>query len=101
VAASLRGVSRRVLATELVSLRPTKFTSRSLVTSANDGRNHSLHHTSFLKVRGPPPRLTAPHGSVGARLFCQIFVFRFGCNLLIFNRDELRCFLAKILILNG
>jgi hypothetical protein len=31
----------------------------------------------------------------------QTFVFRFGCNLLIFHRDELRCLLANKLILNG
>jgi hypothetical protein len=54
-----------------------------------------------LRARAPPPRLTFPLGLVGAGLFCEIFVFQFDCNLLIFNRDELRCFLAKQLILNG
>jgi hypothetical protein len=34
-------------------------------------------------------------------VFCKSFVFQFDCNLLIFNRDELRCFLAKKLSLNG
>ena len=51
--------------------------------------------------RGPDAPANAALGLVGAGLFCQIFAFRFGYNLLIFHRDELRCFLAKNLILNG
>jgi hypothetical protein len=48
----------------------------------------------------PPPRLTAPPGLVGGGFFRQIFVFRFGYNLLISYCDKLRCFLANELILN-
>jgi hypothetical protein len=42
----------------------------------------------------------APLGLVGADFFVK-FVFRFDCNLLISNGDELRCFLGKELNLNG
>ena len=56
--------------------------------------------TSFLGF-GLRPRGSLPRSTwLGAGLFCEMFVFRFDCNLLIFNRDELRCFLGKKLSLN-